>query len=48
MREFPDVKGFSERNIKYIRKRREFWSGSAIGQQPVAQFGQQAVGRMFD
>ncbi len=46
MREFPDVKGFSERNIKYIRQWHEFWSGSAIGQQPVAQFGQQAVARM--
>jgi predicted nuclease of restriction endonuclease-like (RecB) superfamily len=37
MREFPDVKGFSERNIKYIRQWHEFWSGAAIGQQPVAQ-----------
>ncbi len=37
MREFPEVKGFSERNVKYIRQWHSFWSGYAIGQQPVAQ-----------
>lgn len=35
--EFPDMKGFSERNLKYIRQWYEFWRGAAIGQQPVAQ-----------
>lgn len=37
MREFPDVKGFSERNLKYIRQWHLFWREAAIGQQPVAQ-----------
>ena len=34
--------GFA-RNVKYIRQWYEFWVGAAIGQQAVAQFGQQAV-----
>jgi predicted nuclease of restriction endonuclease-like (RecB) superfamily len=37
MREFPEVKGFSERNLKYIRQWREFWQAVSIGQQAVAQ-----------
>ncbi len=37
MREFPDVKGFSVRNLKYIRQWHEFWLSTAIGQQAVAQ-----------
>jgi predicted nuclease of restriction endonuclease-like (RecB) superfamily/predicted nucleotidyltransferase len=37
MREFPEVKGFSERNLKYIRQWHLFWREAAIGQQPVAQ-----------
>jgi predicted nuclease of restriction endonuclease-like (RecB) superfamily len=37
MRDFPDVKGFSPRNLKYIRQWRLFWQGEAIGQQAVAQ-----------
>jgi predicted nuclease of restriction endonuclease-like (RecB) superfamily len=37
MREFPEVKGFSERNLKYIRQWREFWQAAPIGQQLVAQ-----------
>jgi predicted nuclease of restriction endonuclease-like (RecB) superfamily len=53
MREFPEVKGFSERNLKYIRQWVEFWGVDPIGQQPVAQlssgpasaFGQQPVAR---
>jgi len=37
--EFPNVKGFSERNIKYIRQWYLFYmSQNAIGQQTVAQF----------
>jgi predicted nuclease of restriction endonuclease-like (RecB) superfamily len=36
--EFPDMKGFSVRNLKYMRQWFHFWSvGSAIGQQLVAQ-----------
>ncbi len=36
--EFPDMKGFSLRNLKYMRQWFQFWStGSAIGQQLVAQ-----------
>lgn len=37
MREFPQVKGFSLRNLKYIRQWHAFWQSSAIGQQAVAQ-----------
>ena len=38
MSEFPDVKGFSERNLKYIRQWFLFYSkDKAIRQQPVAQ-----------
>jgi len=37
MREFPEVTGFSERNLKYIRQWREFWQAASIGQQAVAQ-----------
>lgn len=36
-REFPDMQGFSVRNLKYIRQWYEFWSAHAIGQQVVAQ-----------
>lgn len=42
MREFPEVKGFSARNLKYIRQWYEFWLPTPIGQQLVAQLGQQA------
>lgn len=37
MREFPGVKGFSLRNLKYIRQWHAFWQSSAMGQQAVAQ-----------
>ncbi len=37
MREFPDMKGFSLRNLKYIRQWFTFWSQAEIGQQLVAQ-----------
>ena len=38
MAEFPDMKGFSERNLKYIRQWFMFWTDDmSIGQQPVAQ-----------
>lgn len=41
MAEFPDMKGFSERNLKYIRQWHVFFNrGKAIGQQVVAQITQ--------
>jgi predicted nuclease of restriction endonuclease-like (RecB) superfamily len=41
MREFPEVTGFSVRNLKYIRQWHLFWQAQTIGQQAVAQFGSQ-------
>ncbi|WDQ16793.1 PDDEXK nuclease domain-containing protein [Rhodopirellula sp. P2] len=46
--EFPEMKGFSHRNLKYMRQWVQFWTGiPAIGQQAVAQLniptGQQLV-----
>ena len=38
--EFPDVKGFSLRNLKYIRQWRQFYHSAEIGQQAVAQLCQ--------
>jgi predicted nuclease of restriction endonuclease-like (RecB) superfamily len=39
--EFTDIKGFSLRNLKYIRQWYHFWNATAlIGQQPVAQLVQ--------
>lgn len=52
MAEFPEIKGFSERNLKYIRQWFLFYSAApSIGQQPVAQLpsspiGQQLVGQL--
>jgi len=41
MAEFPDIKGFSERNLKYIRQWVLFYfDDKVIGQQPVAQLTQ--------
>lgn len=40
MAEFPSVKGFSLRNIKYIRQWYTFYSQTSIGQQAVAQLFQ--------
>lgn len=41
MTEFPDMKGFSVRNIKYIRQWFLFYSAqNTIGQQPVSQLAQ--------
>ena len=37
MQEFPEIKGFSARNLKYIRQWHSFWAEAAIGQQAVAQ-----------
>ena len=35
--DFPDMKGFSLRNLKYMRQWFLFWSDASIGQQAVAQ-----------
>ncbi len=43
MSEFPDIKGFSVRNLKYVRPWHEFWLTAPIGQQPVAQLRKQPV-----
>jgi predicted nuclease of restriction endonuclease-like (RecB) superfamily len=43
MREFPEVKGFSARNLELIRQWVRFWEATPIAQQPVSQTGQQAV-----
>lgn len=36
-REFPDIKGFSYRNLKYMRQFAKYWSSDAKGPQLVAQ-----------
>ena len=44
MDEFPEIKGFSERNLKYIRQWHFFFNQQPpIGKQVVAQLRQQAV-----
>jgi len=41
MAEFPEMKGFSKRNLEQIRKWYQFWSAAlAIAQQPVSQLWQ--------
>ena len=41
MAEFPDIKGFSKRNLEHIRKWYRFWSANpAIATQPVSQLWQ--------
>ncbi len=47
IREFPDVKGFSVRNLKYIRQWHEFWLDAPIGQQLVAQLAKQPVSQIM-
>ncbi len=48
MQAFPEVKGFSLRNLKYIRQWYRFYAGSQpIGQQPAAQLPQPAVSPLF-
>ncbi len=48
--EFPEMKGFSHRNLKSIRQWHQFWSSTlSIGKQPVApmpQKGKQPVSQM--
>jgi predicted nuclease of restriction endonuclease-like (RecB) superfamily len=40
MAEFPDMKGFSKRNLEQIRRWHLFWVGNSIAQQAVAQLRQ--------
>lgn len=40
MAEFPEVKGFSKRNLELIRAWVRFWSEQAIAKQPVSQLAQ--------
>ncbi len=48
VREFPEVRGFSVRNLKYIRQWHEYWVDAApIGQQPVAQLTKQPVAQIL-
>ena len=48
VREFPEVRGFSVRNLKYIRQWYEYWVDAApIGQQPVAQLTKQPVAQIL-
>ena len=48
VREFPEVRGFSVRNLKYIRQWHEYWVDAApIGQQPVAQLAKQPVAQIL-
>ena len=44
--EFPEMHGFSTRNLKYIKQFYQFYSNVQIGQQAVAQFGQQLVAQI--
>ncbi|MGI6395456.1 MAG: DUF1016 N-terminal domain-containing protein [bacterium] len=47
MNEFPGMKGFSLRNIKYIRQWFLFYSAQdSIGQQAVAQIAQQVIAQL--
>lgn len=39
-REFPDIKGFSKRNLELIRHWVTFWSASSIAKQPVSHLTQ--------
>ncbi len=45
---FPDMKGFSLRNLKYIKQWFSFWHKEIIAKQPVSQLkiGQQAVAQL--
>ncbi|MDO9010375.1 MAG: PDDEXK nuclease domain-containing protein [Gallionella sp.] len=46
--EFPEMKGFSPRNLKYMRQWFQFWTvGSSIGQQLVAQLDKPAIAQQL-
>ncbi len=44
---FPNMTGFSVRNLKYIRQWRLFWTQPPIGQQAVAQLTKQPVSQIL-
>ena len=46
--EFPDMKGFSVRNLKYMRQWYQFWSvPNTIAQQAVSQLDKSAIGQQL-
>ena len=47
MREFPNTKGFSKRNLELVRQWHLFWLDVPIGQQPVAQIAKQPVSQIL-
>lgn len=47
MQEFPEVKGFSRRNLELIRQWYLFWQPAEIGQQTVAQIAKQPVSQFL-
>lgn len=47
MREFPEVKGFSKRNLELVRQWHLFWSQPASGQQTAAPIAQQPVSQIL-
>lgn len=47
MREFPEMKGFSASNLKYIRQWHLFWASDSIGQQAVGRIGQPPVSEIL-
>jgi predicted nuclease of restriction endonuclease-like (RecB) superfamily len=47
MREFPDTRGFSKRNLELMRQWHLFWLDAPIGQQPVAQIAKQPVSQIL-
>jgi predicted nuclease of restriction endonuclease-like (RecB) superfamily len=47
MLEFPEMKGFSASNLKYIRQWYAFWAPEVIGQQAVGQLAKQPAAPIF-
>jgi hypothetical protein len=47
MLEFPEMKGFSKRNLELVRQWHLFWVSEAIGRQAVAQFAKQPDCQIF-
>lgn len=47
-REFPEIKGFSSRNLKYMRALAEAWRDEAIVQRTVAQLPWGHISRILD
>jgi predicted nuclease of restriction endonuclease-like (RecB) superfamily len=43
MNEFPDMKGFSRRNLELIRQWHTFWNNAVIAKQPVSQLDSQVI-----